>query len=337
MKEKTENEDWLLIAKHLGHELDDSQKEQLSQWLAESEENRKELSNAEKIWEYSNLEGSGVFDTDKGWNKMENRIHKGSSGKDIVRKHVFLQPMRIAATLLILVGIGVLIYWLTNTSNYIKVTAQAQKVLSPLVLPDGSKVYLNVGTTIRYPKSFANNATRNVELSGEAFFEVTHNAKQPFIIKTARAQVKVLGTSFDVAAYQTSDSVKVVVETGVVELSHGNAEESIRLTKGKSGVYYANRHKLMTSDISDINALAWKTNVIIFDNANLDYVSRTLERLFNTTIRFDKESLKNCRVNVNFLQGENLDIILNTIKETLHLDVKKINNTYTISGAECKP
>jgi ferric-dicitrate binding protein FerR (iron transport regulator) len=336
MKEKIENKDWLLIAKHLGNELDDTQKKQLSLWLAESEENRKELSNAEKIWELSNTTDSDIFDTTMGWNKLENRIRQDQSGQQIDRKRIFMQPMRIAASLLVLVGLGILIYWFMGTSKYIKVTAEAQKILSPLVLPDGSKVYLNTGTTIKYPKSFTNSATRNVELSGEAFFEVSHNANQPFIIQTSHARVKVLGTSFDVAAYQSSDSVKVVVETGTVELSRRNNHESIRLTKGNSGVYYANQHKLIKSDNSDVNALAWKTNVIIFHNANLDYVSKTLERLFDTTIRFENESLKKCHVDVNFIQGEDLESILKTIKETLHLNVTKMDNIYTISGTQCK-
>jgi Fe2+-dicitrate sensor, membrane component len=335
MEERTEHTDWLLIAKHLGKELDDVQKEQLSKWLAESEENRKALLNAEKIWELSDLQLAGVFGTDEGWTKMRHRIHEGASTK--TKKIAFFQPWRIAASILVLVGIATLIYWMIGSSNYITVTAQSQKMLSPVVLPDRSKVYLNAGTTIKYPKTFAAAATRNVELSGEAFFEVTHNASQPFIIRTSHAQVKVLGTSFDVAAYQASDSVMVVVETGTVELSQRGAAQAIRLTKGNSGVFYAGDHKLVKSESSDVNAIAWKTNNIVFHNASLDYVSKTLERLFNTRIRLQNEKLRNCHVDVNFVQGEDLDSILKTIKETLQLEVVKNNDTYTISGAECKP
>lgn len=335
MKEITEHTDWLLIAKHLGKELDDVQKEQLAKWLAESEDNRKALLNAEKIWELSDLQLAGVFDADEGWNKMRHRMHEGTSAKP--GKMAFLQPWSIAASILALIGVAALIYWMIGLSNYVTVTAQAQRMLAPVVLPDGSKVYLNTGTTIKYPKTFANAATRNIELSGEAFFEVAHNASQPFIIRTSHAQVKVLGTSFDVAAYQASDSVMVVVETGTVELSQRGTAQAIRLTRGNSGVFYASEHKLVKSDNSDVNAIAWKTNNIVFHNASLDYVSKTLERLFNTRIRLQNEKLRNCHVDVNFVQGEDLDSILKIIKETLHLEVMKNNDIYTISGAECKP
>ena len=336
MKENTENKDWLLIAKHLGKELDEKQNEQLNQWLAESDENRKELSDAKKIWELSDTKNSKLFSTDKGWDKMSNRIQQGSSRKIIGSRRIFLQPLRIAASVLVLLSVAAMVYWFVGNSKFVKVTAENHKIITPIVLPDGTKVCLNVGSTIKYPKSFENSTTRTVELTGEAFFDVTHNAKQPFIIQTQKAQVKVLGTSFNVEAYQTSDIVQVVVQTGIVELSPRSGNESIKITKGNSGFYNANRKKLLKSDNSDVNALAWKTNVIVFHNANLDYVSKTLDRLFSTSILFENEALKKCRVDVNFIQGEDLESILKTIQETLKLEIKKVNNSYIISGAECK-
>lgn len=333
MKEETGNKDWLRIAKHLGNELDKEQQERLDQWLAASDKNREELAHAEKMWKLSDIKDSDRFSTDKGWQQMSNRIHKS---RTIGTKRIFLQPMRIAASLLVLLGLGVALYWYIGSSKYVKLTAENQKIIEPIVLPDGTRVSLNVGSTIKYPKSFANSATRTVELTGEAFFDVTHNAKQPFIIQTSKAQVKVLGTSFDVEAYKNSDSVQVVVKTGTVELSSRNTQDAIKLTKGNSGVYYVNQDKLVRSEVSDVNALAWKTNVIVFDNANLDYVAKTLGRLFHSSFKFDNESLRKCRVDVNFVQGENLENILKTIKETLNLQITKSNNTYTIAGTECK-
>ena len=336
MKKELENKDWLLIAKHLGKELDEEQNKQLNQWLAESDKNRKELSEAEKIWELSDTKDSNLFSTDRGWKKMSDRIHQGSSKRIMGDRRIFLQPLRIAASILVLIGLATFVYLFIGNSKFVNVTATNEKILAPIVLPDGTKVSLNIGSTIKYPKSFEKSATRTVELTGEAFFDVTHNAAQPFIIHTPKAQVKVLGTSFDVEAYQNSDSVQVVVKTGIVELSSITNNDAIKLTKGSSGVYYVNNNKLIKTVSSDVNAFAWKTNEIIFDNANLDYVSKTLSRLFHSSIRFENESLKKCRYDANFIHGEDLDSILKTIKETLNLEIKKINNTYIISGAECK-
>src|SRR6266542_3782982 len=105
MKEETGNKDWLLIAKHLG--------------------------NAEKIWELSDIRDSNRFSTDKGWNQMSSRIHKA---KTIGKSSIFLQPMRIAASILILIGLGIATYWYIASSNYVKLTAENHKIIEPIVL-----------------------------------------------------------------------------------------------------------------------------------------------------------------------------------------------------------
>lgn len=333
MKEKFENKDWSLLAKHLGKELTADEKEQLDHWLDESDENRKELSNAEKIWNLSNIEDDGAFDTNKGWQKMEKRIHQPGVDSDIRKRLLYPQLIKIAASLLILLSIGAFIYWISGPGQFIKVTAENKKILSPVILPDGTKVCLNVGAALKYPKKFKKDI-RTVELTGEAFFDVTHDSSHPFIIQTSKAKIKVLGTSFNVAAYQTSDSVQVVVETGTVELSSKTNDNLVRLTKGNTGVYYANNNKLLKSDRSDINAISWKTNVIIFKNVDLLYVTKTLQKLFAQPFHFENEKLKNCRVNSDF-KDVNLDSIIKTIKIVSKINIEKTSNGYIISGTGC--
>jgi ferric-dicitrate binding protein FerR (iron transport regulator) len=329
MKENLEDKDWSLLARHLGKELSDEEKQQLDHWLEESEINRKELAYAEKIWDSSNIEDNNSFDTDKGWHTMKKRIHNGSDKKRLLNP----QFIKIAASILILLSVGLFLYWITGPAQYVKITAENQKILSPVVLPDGTKVCLNIGATLKYPKTFKKD-TRTVELTGEAFFDVTHDASHPFIIQTAKAKIKVLGTSFNVAAYQASDSVQVVVETGTVELSSKINNNPIRLTKGSTGVYYASNNKLLKSDKSDINTTSWKTNVIIFKNVDLLYVTKTLHKLFSESFHFENEKLKNCRVNSDF-KDANIDSILKTIKIVNKVNIEKTNNGYIISGPGC--
>jgi len=107
--------------------------------------NRTEFAHAKKIWETSYIENTELFSTDKGWIKMKNRIHQNPAKKPVQKRQLYPQVMRIAASLLILLSIGALIYWFAGTSQYIKVTAENQKIISPITLPDGTKVCLNVG------------------------------------------------------------------------------------------------------------------------------------------------------------------------------------------------
>jgi len=332
MKVPIENINWTLMAKHLGKELDENEKEQLSKWVKESDSNGRELENAEKIWQVSSMKEAKPFDTDKNWEKMKSRIHKTSKIQKGIQQHIFISTLKVAALLLLLISLTFTVYWFIGKSGSVKVTADNGKILSPLILPDGSKIYLNAGASIKYPKKFDDNI-RKVELVGEAFFNVTHNEQQPFIIQTPQAQVKVLGTSFDVKACNSCDHISVVVETGTVELSSKDGGEMIRLTKGNTGVYFVKTKKLEKSITSDVNAFAWKTNDIIFQGSNLDYVCKTLENVFSTQITLDNR-LKNCDLNANF-KNSDLGSILEIIKENFNIQIMKTDESYVLSGTGC--
>jgi transmembrane sensor len=332
MKQQHDNIDWKLIARHLGKELDGPERERLLQWASESDKNRQELENAEKIWQNSSVEQADLFNTDQGWGKMNERIHKHKRGFPN-RHQISTTLMQIAAAFIILLSMGYMVYRIVGHTQFTEVTAGNQKILNPVVLPDGSNVYLNVGASIRYPKKF-NSASRTIELTGEAFFEVTHRKDCPFIIQTPHAQVKVLGTSFNVLANRQSDSVQVVVQTGTVELSSKTQSENIKITKGNTGVYHLLTNKLSSSALSDVNALAWKTEIIVFHDADLSYIARTLSKLFMQPVQLSNEKLKNCRLNSDF-KHENLDDIFKTIKEVLKVDIHKTKDGYIISGEGC--
>jgi len=333
MKEPIEDMNWTLMAKYLGRELNDNEKEQLTKWAKESDMNGRELENAEKIWQMSSMKESQPFDTEKNWNRIKNRIHIQPKIQKGIRKHIFISSLKIAASLLILISLTFATYWFIGKSSYVKVTADNGKILQPIILPDGSKVFLNKGASVRYPKVFSGNM-RKIELTGEAFFNVTHDEQLPFVIQTAQAQVKVLGTSFDVNACNSCD-VKVVVETGTVELSSKNGAGNIKLTKGNTGVYFIHSGKLEKSINSDVNAFAWKTNEIIFHKANLSYVCRTLENVFSKKISLDNR-LKNCFLDSNF-KNYDLQSILEVIKLTDNVQIKKTGENFVLSGNGCEP
>ena len=332
MKEETDDSKLTLIAKYLSNQLNDDEKDTFTQWMSASEENRRELGNAKKIWQNSDVQPADLFSTDQGWNKMSHRIHRNPQILQPVTKSISIW-LKVAASLIIIIGVAFAIQQIANTKSYTNVIAQNQKMTKPVLLPDGSKVFLNAGSSLKYPKTF-DSKTRIVELTGEAFFEVTHNQNCPFVIQTIKARIKVLGTSFNVSAYEETDSVQVVVETGTVELSSKTDNDLIRLTHGNTGVFYTRSNKLSKSEKSDTNAIAWKTNVIVFHDADLMYVTNTLKKVFSQQITIDNKNLKKCRLNADF-KNQDLEHILEAIKTTLNLDVTKASNGYIISGPGC--
>ena len=149
-------------------------------------------------------------------------------------------------------------------------------------LSDGSVVALNRGSKLLFPKKFKGDI-REVTIVGEAFFDVVPNPEKPFIINAGNAQVKVLGTSFNVCAYPGSETVEVIVETGKVQVINTQTDlpaenREVFLTPGEKGTFYTENHLLEKTMNLDPNFLAWKTQSLVFTKVPLIDVVKSLEK-----------------------------------------------------------
>jgi len=152
-----------------------------------------------------------------------------------------------------------------------------------LRLPDGTRVWLNSATQLSFPSTFSNLPNRTVELSGEAYFEVTKDAEHPFIVKTSRQQVQVLGTHFNVNAYPDESHDKTVLLEGSVRINNKKV-----LAPGQLSRVDANGNiKIETADIDD--AMAWKNGYFSFKDSPLETITRQLSRWYNIDILYKGE------------------------------------------------
>jgi transmembrane sensor len=331
MENLKNDRNWLLITKYLGNELNEAEKAEFNEWL-KVEANQREVERMEKIWNLSSQKEGQLFDTDNSWSKMDRRIADDPGNTQFTRKRFFISTLRIAASILFIMTIAFAARYFISGAKYTRVTATEKMVTNPVILPDLTKVYLNAGSTISYPKNFGSN-TRDVELKGEAFFEVTRNKKVPFVIHTINAQIKVLGTSFNVNAYHASDSVQVVVQTGTVELSDNNKITSIQLTKGTAGVYYSDIRQSKFIQ-HDINVLAWYSKNITFNESSIPYVVKTLEHAFGQKIEIGSGNILNCKLSADF-KDMDLTKILESVKTSLNIEYKQTSKGYVLTGPGC--
>ena len=150
-----------------------------------------------------------------------------------------------------------------------------------VLFQDGSKVHLNSGSRLRYPRKFAL-FERKVYLEGEAWFEVAKNGKRPFIVDLSDIDVKVVGTTFDVKAYPEEDEIFVTLESGSVELD-SEFFHPYRLRPGEKAVYDRHSRRCEVQTSHDIKRYsAWRRNVLVFKSTPLSEVMRTLARTYNT-------------------------------------------------------
>ncbi|PLX16244.1 MAG: hypothetical protein C0597_08135 [Marinilabiliales bacterium] len=180
---------------------------------------------------------------------------------------------------------------------------------------------MNAESKITYLAAFTEDE-RRVKLEGEAFFDVTKNPNKPFIIEAKNAEVKVLGTSFNVNASIPGHKVEVFVQTGLVQLSRKrNSEEKIYINPGDVGVI--DDVKISNTPNSDKNIVAWKTKEIVFYEDSLENVIHTLNKVYNTKIDCKNKDVLNLRYTSTF-RNQDIDSILNVICLTFNL---KVENT----------
>ncbi len=160
---------------------------------------------------------------------------------------------------------------------------RGSKVIS-LVLADGSKVWLNAASTLKYPTAFAGKE-RKVEITGEAYFEVSHDAAMPFIVSKGETSVRVLGTHFNVNAYDDDSVLNVTLLEGSVKVSKGN--ESVLIAPGQQAAIGDSR--LATHDNVDIDeVMAWKNGLFSFKAADIETIMRQVSRWYNVDVVFEK-------------------------------------------------
>ena len=185
--------------------------------------------------------------------------------------------------------------------------------MSKVVLPDGTRIWLNSGTTIRYPDRFTAEK-REVAISGEAYFEVARMPKNPFTVKTSNLQVEVTGTSFNVSAYKDDPTTSVTLVEGKVELKDNNGKTIARLNPGQLAVKSKNNSNVNIKDVETSFYKAWIDGRIFFDDQPLDQIATKLERWFNVDIEFATERLKNYKFTGTILKNKPLDQIMQALE-----------------------
>jgi transmembrane sensor len=152
-----------------------------------------------------------------------------------------------------------------------------------LVLADGTKVWLNAASSLRYPTSFTGK-DRSVELTGEAYFEVAKNKNQPFNVKTATQTVQVLGTHFNVNAYSDEKTVKTTLLEGSVKVSSATA--NVMISPGQQSALAKNGLFVIDKDLDTDEIVAWKNGVFQFNEADIQTIMRQIARWYNIDVEF---------------------------------------------------
>lgn len=285
------------------------------------------LTDKEKEMQAAAMAGiTDEIDADRAFKKVMAKTGKQTKTREFVH-----QLTRIAAILAIplLIYSAWSVYQQVTTSQPVAQLAE-QEFTSPtgmrshVILPDGTKVWLNAESKIRYSVPFVLD-NREVSIEGQAFLNVTHNKKAPFVVSAANTKIEVTGTSFDVKAYPEEDYVSVALQEGSVNLKASNGEK-VRVAEMKKGDFFVvekGTNKIQSRNTSVDKQIAWHENVLVLDETPLEEVAVLLERWYGVKVFITDETLKKYKFSTTF---ENEP--LNRVLELLELSSPNIKFTY---------
>jgi ferric-dicitrate binding protein FerR (iron transport regulator) len=330
-----------LIVKYLAGETSVAEAQELQSWIAKAPDNERQFVEFKKMFEVAQKhyphqpKEINDINIDDEWNHFLSTVNKNSEEENIRRINHGDQPsrlwFRIAASLLLLVASGVAIIYFNSKDNGSHFHT-ANNTLN-VSLPDGSTVTLNRNSDLSFSDEFGKDK-RTVSLKGEAFFNVEHNPQKPFVIEIRDATVEVVGTSFNVRAYDSLNDIEVIVKTGVVRFSRADAKDEVKLTAGEKGIYKKESKRLTSVVNEDLNFLSWNTRKIIFNEAALSTVVETLNKTYGVHITIATVSSPTCVVTVTF-DHQTLDAVLHVLETTLNLTYRIDGNQIEITQAGC--
>lgn len=292
--------------------LTEAEEKELFHWLAADEKNKQLFLEMSDWWAISHVPyfSSRV---ESGFQQHFSDVLNTKS-KRLSSKFLFIRPwLQVAVVALFILAIGGLYFYAGTSMN--KESERRYETFVPLgsrsklVLSDGSVVWLNAGSSLSYNSDFSK-GSREVYLTGEGFFDITPDSLKPFVVKSATLNVKVLGTTFDVRAYEDEEQVNVVLRTGKVDVSLKGGEV-IHLQPNDKLSYNKIYDEIDKTKVNARDVCEWINGKLKFTKMSFATLVKDLERIYNVKIKVESSSL----LEETFSGSINLQ---NTIYDVLH-------------------
>jgi transmembrane sensor len=197
-----------------------------------------------------------------------------------------------------------------------------------LTLSDGTKVWLNSETTIKFPVVFSSNSREVYLLNGEAYFDVTENKNSPFIVHTSKMDVNVLGTSFNVRAYSDEKETTTTLVSGKVQVREADSKAEYTITPNEQASLTGSGMNIRKVDVN--RYIAWKNGRIFFEGNTLEEIFNDLGRWYDIEVDFEDSAASDLRFSVDVERYDNLSEILEILELTQKVEFKVVENTLKI-------
>jgi ferric-dicitrate binding protein FerR (iron transport regulator) len=289
----------------------------LLDWVDSNEENRKTYLECRKIWDMYQLHRYPIEPSIGFRQLLIERNPEAINGQTSSSRHnrYLWEFLKIIAIFVIAFGCSwyFFSYLQTPRSLYNRIEVPSGQRVK-LTLPDGSLVWLNAQSKFTYPAVFDKQA-RNVELDGEGLFEITHNPKQPFRVKTPVYTVEAKGTQFDVYAYGNSSAFETILIAGSIIVSDSTRDYSLQ--PGEQLFFNQTNNEMELRKVNPNDYISWKDGYYFFNDITFEEMSKRLGHYYNTRIIINDPAVLAYRGTGKFRQFESITQIMDVIKSDM--------------------
>lgn len=318
-----------IIVRFLRGECTEDELREVNAWLDESADNARELFRLEEIYHLGKTSYASE-QIEKAERRLFKRLEQEKTRLHKTRK--MYGWMRYAAVFIgffLLGSLGYLFYQGYNhTEALLAVTTQDK--IKELKLPDGTKVWLNKYTTLKYPRAFAENG-RKVYLEGEGYFEVMRNPEKPFVVQSEAMQVRVLGTTFNLKSDKMKMSAVATLLKGEIEVKGNHDEGLIILSPGQKAELNGATRRLTVKQI-DTGIENWHNNEFVFEKADIYTIARTLESSYGVKIILAPGIDVSKTYSGTLKKKENVEAVLSSITNAIPVEYKIVGGSVFLSS-----
>ena len=310
---------WSHISRKISGEDTDEDDRLVDEWLNDKPANKQIYARLTEIWNFRESSSNKYHSLFEALRRritvFENRPEK---------MFYTTTAFKAAAILVLILLSNFLVYFYQGRKTISESMVSYQEIIVPrgnrmkVVLPDSTSIWLNNETKLKYASNFSS-TNREVELSGEGYFDVHHDAKHPFVVKVGKQRIQVLGTRFSINAYPDDDVIETSLLSGSVAFQYknednGNAE--VKLDPGYSLFYSKQDNHISTQKIQSSYYQYWENGVYAFKDERLDNLSVKIKRIFNVELVFENKFLSSKTYTGTISINDNIYVFMEAIRRT---------------------
>lgn len=326
------NED--IIIRYLENRCSEEDFVLINEWMKESDENAGELFRMEEIYQL----GKFPFEEENLVVRAERRLGRRLKRENQKKQEVFKlrSVLRYAAAIVgVMVLAAGLAYWFRNKAEELVVASAAHGQVREMLLPDGTKVWLNQSSVLKYPRAFEGKE-RHVYLDGEAYFEVARNHEKPFMVKSPAMDVRVLGTSFNIKCRPDNSFAETTLIEGEVEVKDKSDKGRITLLPGQKAVLNRVTGRMQVKQVDPKMEIVWHNDLIPFEKSSIFQIAAALERFYGVKIILSPDVDSTNTYSGVLKKKDNIESVLNSLRNSIPFNYKKVDDNNIFISSETK-